>query len=362
MEYNLTIRGAIGGWFGIQPNDINDYLNKHKGEQVDIAICSPGGYVDAGVEIYQSFKDHGDVHAHIIGMTASAATIIAMGAKTVDMVKNSIILIHNASTLVDEFASVNKEQLDQIINKCKKERNDLNTIDDLIASIYADKCKKSLDACKKKMTDGKWLSSQEAKDFGLIDEIREGDEKADKVLNQIRIQYSNSIIKDFGLPAIPVEQIVPATVADENGNPTESFMQKTWQTLKDRFINNHANKMNSMKKTFKNVCAILGFDTLESKDDYISLKVDDVQKVEDKLIELTKEATNNKTAKDAADAKVTDLQKQLDDANSKISDKEKEIANLKDSSTKPDTVSEDEPEMVDMDANRKLFNSVLGGN
>lgn len=368
MKYNITIRGAIGGWWGVQPDQISSYLNKHKEEKVDIAICSPGGLVDDGLEIYQAFKDHGNVHAHIIGMTASAATIIAMGAKTCDMVKNSIILIHNASTSILEWRSANKEQLDEIINKYKKEREDLKTIDDLIASIYADKTGRTLDDCKKKMTEGKWLSSADAKNFGLVDAIRE-DDKADKILDDIKRQYTNSFIQDFGLPAFPsAEQgqsalIAQPEVADENGNPTKGFIQKTWDALRDLVSNNHASKNNSdsMNKVFACICALLGYKSLESQDNAISLSVDDVQKVEDHIKELDKKVKDEEKAKDEANAKVTDLQKQLDDAKASISEKETEIANLKKNPAAHTTgIPEDEEEAVNFEENRKLFNMVMG--
>lgn len=359
MKYDITIRGQIGGWFGVSPEAVTSYLSKHKDQRVDVAICSPGGYVDDGLEIYQAFRDHGDVHAHVVGMTASAATIIAMGAKTVDMAKNSLILIHNASTAVMEWESMNKEQLDQLLAKYAKERDDLKTIDDLIANIYADRCGKPLDDIRKKMTEGKWLSSSEAKDFGLIDAIRE-DEKADKVLDDIRKQYSNSIIKDFGLPALPVPAAegnapgaaLPETVADSAGNPTEGFLQKTLQALRDLLSKPCAKKQtSSMNKMFKAIGALLGKDSFEAVDGCVSFKEEDVQKVEDQLEKLQKDVA-------AATQATADVQKQLDEAKASLSEKESEIEALKKA---PGAAADEQPENdheVDHEANRKLFNLI----
>jgi len=359
MEYNITIRGQIGGWFGVSPLSVSDYLKKHKGEKVDVAICSPGGFLDDGLEIYQAFKDHGNVHAHIIGMTASAATIIAMGAKTVEMAKNSLMLIHNASTFISDWGSFNKEKLDQLLAKYKKQRDDLKTIDDLIANIYADRCGKSIEDICKKMTEGKWLSSQEAKDFGLVDSIREDDKEADKVLNDIRNQYSNSYITDFGLPALPAEATggadgsAPQTVADAEGNPTEGFLQKTLQALKGLVSNKSASKKsNSMKKVFALVCGLLAIDALEFEDGTVNLKEDDVQKVEDRLAKLEKDAADADKAKD-------EVQKLLDEAKASLSEREKEIAALKGApGDNADGTPETEAEAVDHEANRKLYNLI----
>ena len=83
MEYQFIISGEIGvafdwwtGQRGTTANQVKNFLDAHKDEDVHIAVCSPGGYVDAGLQIYQHIKNHGRVHCHIIGMTASAATIL----------------------------------------------------------------------------------------------------------------------------------------------------------------------------------------------------------------------------------------------------------------------------------------------
>ena len=108
-------------------------------------------------------------------MTASAATFLCMGAKSVDMVDGSLILIHNASTLVAEWTAANKGQLDQIIAKYQKERQDLDTIDKVIASLYSNRCGKKVEDCLAKMDKAAWLTAQDALDFGIIDEIRKDD-------------------------------------------------------------------------------------------------------------------------------------------------------------------------------------------
>lgn len=117
------------GQRGTTALQVKSFLDAHKDEDVHIAVCSPGGYVDAGLQIYQYIKNHGKVHCHIIGMTASAATFLTMGAKEVDMVDGSLMLIHNASTEVQEWQMANKEQIDEMIAHFQKERQDLDTID-----------------------------------------------------------------------------------------------------------------------------------------------------------------------------------------------------------------------------------------
>ena len=109
MEYQFVISGQIGvgydwwtGQSGTTAKAVRAFLDQHKGQEVHVAVSSPGGDVAQGLEMYDAIKNHGGVCIHIVGMTASAATFLCMGAKSIDMVDGSLMLIHNASMVVDE--------------------------------------------------------------------------------------------------------------------------------------------------------------------------------------------------------------------------------------------------------------------
>ncbi|MBR1503295.1 MAG: ATP-dependent Clp protease proteolytic subunit [Prevotella sp.] len=371
MEYQFIISGEIGvaydwwtGQRGTTAKDVRDFLAAHKDEEVHIAVSSPGGYVDAGLEIYQLVKDHGKVHMHILGMTASAATFLTMGAQSVDMVDGSLMLIHNASTAVMERQSANKKQLDELIAKYQKEREDLNTIDKVIASLYAKRSGKSIEDCMAKMDKEAWLSPQDALDFGLIDAIRE-DGEASKHAKNLRRIYSNNIFKEFGLPPFPQQQ-ESETVADEHGNPTKSFIQKSVEAVKAFFRNEPAVNEKPMIKTFVNVMALLAITAgfKPNEDDTISLSQDQMKKVDDQL------GTLEQQVKDANEAK-EDLQKKLDAANASLkkakddlSAAEEKVKNLKgapgdETSQKPaDTRETDDEDEKFLNEARESYNRI----
>ena len=330
MEYQFIISGEIGvafdwwtGQRGTTANQVKNFLDAHKDEDVHIAVCSPGGYVDAGLQIYQHIKNHGRVHCHIIGMTASAATFLTMGAKEVDMVDGSLMLIHNVSTQVLEWQMANKEQLDQIIAAFQKERKDLDTIDRVIASLYAKKNGKSVEDCMTKMTAANWLSPQDALDFGLIDHIVE-DEDVKKKSNRLRTTFTNSIFKDFGLPSLPADTTDGlSAVVDQEGNPAEGFMQKATAWMQKRFPKLFAEEStNPMKKVFTCLCALLAVQDFEVIDGKVTLTEEETGKVEGQLDQLGKDL---KAAKDAQ----TDLQTKLDKALQDVRERDQQIANLK---------------------------------
>ena len=337
MEYQFIISGEIGvafdwwtGQRGTTANQVKNFLDAHKDEDVHIAVCSPGGYVDAGLQIYQHIKNHGRVHCHIIGMTASAATFLTMGAKEVDMVDGSLMLIHNVSTEVREWQMANKEQLDQLIALFQKERKDLDTIDRVIASLYAKKNGKSVEDCMTKMTAAAWLSPQDALDFGLIDHIVE-DEDVKKKSNRLRTTFTNSIFKDFGLPSLPADTTDGlSAVVDQEGNPAEGFMQKATAWMQKRFPKLFAEEStNPMKKVFTCLCALLAVQDFEVTDGKIALTEEQTGKIEGQLDQLGKDLKTAKDAEKAAKDAKDELQKKLDQALKDVQERDQQIANLK---------------------------------
>lgn len=344
MEYQFIISGEIGvafdwwtGQRGTTAKQVKTFLDAHKDEDVHIAVCSPGGYVDEGLQIHQYIKDHGRVHCHILGMTASAATFLTMGAKEVDMVEGSLMMIHNVSTNIGYWQRANKEQLDLIIAEMQKERKDLDTIDRVIASLYAKRNGKTVDECQEKMKDAAWLSPQDALDFGLIDSIVD-DEESKKKSNRLRTTFTNSIFKDFGLPSLPADTTERlAAVVDQEGNPAEGFMQKATAWMQKRFPTLFANEnFTTMKKTLTCLCALLGVQDFEVTDGNITLTEEQTGKIEDHVAQLEKDLEESKdslkasqdaekAAKDAQD----ELQKKLDQALKDVQERDEQIANLK---------------------------------
>ncbi len=368
MEYQFIISGEIGvafdwwtGQRGTTANQVKNFLDAHKDEDVHIAVCSPGGFVDAGLQIYQYIKNHGKVHCHILGMTASAATFLTMGAKEVDMVDGSLMLIHNASTRIMEWQMANKEQLDQIIAAFQKERKDLDTIDRVIASLYAKRNGKSVEDCMEKMTAAAWLSPQDALDFGLIDHIVE-DEDVKKKSNRLRTTFTNSIFKDFGLPSLPADTTEGlSAVVDQEGNPAEGFMQKATAWMQKRFPKLFAEEStNPMKKVFACLCALLAVQDFEVTDGKVTLTEEQTGKVEDHVAQLVKDLKAAKDAEKAAKDAQDDLQTKLDQALQDVKDRDTQIANLKKAPGAEDQGSAGEKANGAQDINSaaELFNSV----
>ena len=277
-KYDLYLTGEVGGW-GITADFVKYILDKKKDQPVDVAICSLGGYVNTGLQIYELFRNHGQVTCYFLGMSASAATFMAMGAKKVVMSKNALILIHNAMGHVFEWGNMNKEQIDELVGRLQFQRSQLNTIDDVLAEIYAEKTGKSVDDVKAKMKVAAWIKSADAKDFGLVDEIAD----AETVPTNVRNIYTNSLIKDMGLPALP-RGFNPETGEE---NPTAGVLQKVVEMLKGLIPEPSTDKtQNEMKITvFAALAALLavkdGFEANEQGT--VSLTQDQLKTIDDEL-------------------------------------------------------------------------------
>ena len=312
-KYDLYLTGTVG--WSISAGYVKYVLDNSKGKPVTVAISSLGGFVDTGLQIYELFKNHGDVTVEFLGMSASSATFMAMGAKNIRMAKNALILIHNSMTWVGEYGSRNKEQIDECIKRLKFQRDQLSTIDDVLAQIYADRNGKSIEDVKAKMKVAAWIKAADAVEFGIVDEVID----AEKIEGTASNKITNSIINEMGLPPLP------SGFNPESGEETPAgVLQKAMELLKglkNSFANNQDSKM---IKIFASTMALLaikdGFQPNEQGD--IVLTQDQMKKIDDQL----------KSQDDACKAAKTTIDKmkvEIDKLKSSIASKDEEIKNLK---------------------------------
>ena len=310
-KYDLFLTGTVG--WSISADFVKYILDKKQGKPVDVAICSLGGYVDTGLQIYELFKNHGEVNVDFIGMSASAATFMAMGAKNVRMAKNALILIHNSMTWVDEWGSRNKEQIDAAIDRLKFTRDQLSTIDDVLAQIYADRNGKSVEDVKAKMKVAAWIKAADAKDFGIVDEIIEAEKVEDKASNII----TDSVINEMGLPALP--EGFNTETGEQNPAGILQKAMELLKGLKNSFADNSKNKMITIFKAVMAVLAVKdGFQPNEKGE--ITLTQDQMQKIEDQLKTQDDACKKAKTLIDTLKAENKQLKDDVDAKTQEIND------------------------------------------
>ena len=70
-----------------------------KGEPLEIYINSGGGDIFAASEIYSAIREYsGDVKIHVVGLAASAASVIACAGRS-DISPTAQIMVHNVSSV-----------------------------------------------------------------------------------------------------------------------------------------------------------------------------------------------------------------------------------------------------------------------
>ena len=94
--YNLHLKGYVGGW-DFDSDYVDFVLNKNADNEVHVLIDSLGGSLATALSIVASFRNHGNVHVHYVGMNASAATIASLGAKHVSIDSSAMYLVHKCS-------------------------------------------------------------------------------------------------------------------------------------------------------------------------------------------------------------------------------------------------------------------------
>lgn len=144
----------------VSPNDVNEVL-KDAIEPVEVVINSGGGDVYAGSEIYSALKEYNsDVTVKIVGMAASAASLIAMAGNTVKIAPTAQIMIHNVSSRGSGDFRDFQHKSDMLENFNKS-----------IASAYVLKTGKAESELLKMMNAETWFTAEQAKEHGFVDEI-----------------------------------------------------------------------------------------------------------------------------------------------------------------------------------------------
>lgn len=143
------------------PNLIRDAIDQANGESLEVEINSGGGDVFAGSEIYTALKEYdGKVTTKVVGLAASMGSVIAMAGDNIQMSPTSQIMIHNVwSMAMGDYRDMQHQS------------DILQNLNKTIASAYG--LKSGLDESEllAMMDEETWLSAEQAKEKGFIDEI-----------------------------------------------------------------------------------------------------------------------------------------------------------------------------------------------
>ncbi len=161
----LDVIGADMWGDGVSAKRISAALRAIGDSDVIVNINSPGGDMFEGLAIYNLLRAHsGKVTVNVLGIAASAASIIAMAGDDVLMGRGSFLMIHNCWAISmgnrHDFAKLAK---------------DLEPFDKAMAGIYAARTGQSEEDIGQMMDDELYIGAGDAIDNGFADGLLAAD-------------------------------------------------------------------------------------------------------------------------------------------------------------------------------------------
>lgn len=178
-EHIIHISGDIGD--SNTPDEIRSQIEGFKLKKEDtvrVIINSEGGSVFDGFDIYNQLKAlDNKIITEVRGMAASIASLIMLAGNEIELSQASTVMIHRAMTM----AMGNSEDIEKQVKV-------LNTIDDVLVTIYAARTGMDREEVENLLSEETWFTAEEAIEAKL----------ADKVIHKAAAKYAaqiNYIIK-----------------------------------------------------------------------------------------------------------------------------------------------------------------------
>ena len=149
------------------------YLQAEDPEKdINIYVNSPGGVVSAGLAIYDTMQYVTcDVATTCVGMAASMGAVLLAGGASGkrNLLPNARVMIHQPLGGVQGQASDIEIEAQEILR-----------IKNLLTQILADHSGKDQETVMEDSDRNKWMTAQEALDYGLVDNIMQNAKKKNK--------------------------------------------------------------------------------------------------------------------------------------------------------------------------------------
>lgn len=159
-DTSISVYDAIGeGWdgSGVTAKRIGAALRSIGPKDVTVNINSPGGDFFEGVAIYNLLREHpAKVTVRVMGLAASAASVIAMAGDEILMGDGSFIMIHNAWAV----AIGNRHDM-------RAASDQLEPFDAAMADVYAARTGMSAKDAAAMMDKETWIGARQAVEDGF---------------------------------------------------------------------------------------------------------------------------------------------------------------------------------------------------
>lgn len=155
----IPLSGIIGS--DVLASTFRRELDSAQGAAVRVEVNSPGGSVVEGLELHNILRNYsGGSTAHIMGLAASMASYVILGAGRVTGEANLVLMLHEV-----RGASVGTA------DDLRKSAEVFENLNDILAEAYAAKSGKPMAEVRALMKNETWYFGSEAVDAGFVDEI-----------------------------------------------------------------------------------------------------------------------------------------------------------------------------------------------
>lgn len=194
----LSVFDEIGFW-GVQAKDFLAQLSVLAGDKLDVEISSPGGDVFAAVAMYNGLRASGkEITTKVMGVAASAASLLFMAGDKRVMPKNTHLMVHNPWS----FAAGNAAEL-------RDTADFLDKIGTTVRGTYAARSGMTEEAVTELLSKDTWLTADEALANGMATEVIE-EVKVQASFNMERADLPEAVRAVYMAAKPPVEDAPPA--------------------------------------------------------------------------------------------------------------------------------------------------------
>lgn len=242
---SILLYGVIDEFWGVSAEEFAPILfaaDKRGLPQIDLRIASRGGDVMAALSMHSAIQACGTrVVAHIDGIAASAASVVAMAADEIVIGENSYLMVHDPWGVSVGTAEDMRESAKL-----------LDGISENVAEMYAKRSGQKIEAVVRMMGDETWMLGGDAVELGFADRVA-GDKatipaqsqadakmmrsykRAPQALLAGEIMPRNNTAAADAPPALAaVEDTKPAdaaTPSDDDGVPADEDQPKLADTV-----------------------------------------------------------------------------------------------------------------------------------
>lgn len=171
-DNSISVFDVIGQDYwgeGVTAKRIAGALRAMNGADVTVNINSPGGDMFEGLAIYNLLREYeGSVTVKVLGIAASAASIIAMAGDDIQIGRGAFLMIHNCWV----YAMGNRHDFAELAQS-------LEPFDTAMADIYAARSGLDMVAVQKLMDAESYIGGSDAVAKGLADSLLSADAVSD---------------------------------------------------------------------------------------------------------------------------------------------------------------------------------------